>query len=326
MAHKVLTFVEQRAGAIKKSSLEALSLGKRLAEESGGTMAAVLAGEGVSGLVARIAEHGASAVYTADAAALALYSTEGYAAAIAQAVEKSGAEILVVSATAMGKDLAPRLAARLDWTYLADVTAAAVENGRLVVSRPQYAGKAEWKLAAPASRAVLTARPNVFPAAASPATNAETVAVDVAGVAPRARCTELKTSEAGMVDVAEADIIVAGGRGLKGPENFPALFDLAKALGAAVGASRAVVDAGWIDHEHQVGQTGKTVSPNLYFAFGISGAIQHLAGMRTSKRIVAVNKDPDAPVFKVADYGIVGDAVEIVPKLTEAVKRAKGLA
>jgi electron transfer flavoprotein alpha subunit len=325
MAHKVLTFVEQRAGAVKKSSLEALSLGKRLAEESGGTMAAVLAGEGVSGLVAHIAEHGASAVYVADAAVLALYSTEGYAAAAAQAVETSGAEILVVSATAMGKDLAPRLAARLDWTYLADVTAAAVENGRLVVSRPQYSGKAEWKLAAPASRAVLAVRPNVFPAAAAPVA-AETVALDVAGVAPRARCTEMKTSEAGMVDVAEADVIVAGGRGLKGPENFPALFDLAKALGAAVGASRAVVDAGWIDHEHQVGQTGKTVSPKLYFAFGISGAIQHLAGMRTSKRIVAVNKDPDAPVFKVADYGIVGDAVEIVPKLTEAVKRVKGIA
>ncbi len=220
MAHKVLTFVEQRAGAIKKSSLEALSLGKRLAEESGGTMAAVLAGEGVSGLVARIAEHGASAVYVADAAVLALYSTEGYAAAAAQAIEKSGAEILVVSATAMGKDLAPRLAARLDWTYLADVTAAAVEGGRLVVSRPQYAGKAEWKLAAPASHAVLAARPNVFPAAAAPAT-AETVALDVSGVAPRARCTEMKTSEAGMVDVAEADVIVAGGRGLKGPRTSP---------------------------------------------------------------------------------------------------------
>ncbi len=324
MAHKVLAFVEQRAGAIKKSSLEALSLGKRLAGESGGTLAAVVAGEGVAGLAPRIAEHGADAVYIADAPALALYSTEGYAAAVALALEASGAQVLIVSATAMGKDLAPRLAARLDWTFLGDATAAGVEGGRIVVSRPQYSGKAEWKVAVPAERVVLTARPNVFPAAAAPAAGAQTIPLDLSGVSPRARCTAVKTSEGGMVDVAEADVIVAGGRGLKGPENFPLLFDLARTMGAAVGASRAVVDAGWIDHEHQVGQTGKTVSPTLYLAFGISGAIQHLAGMRTSKRIVAVNKDPEAPIFKVTDYGIVGDAVEILPKLTEAVKRVKG--
>ncbi len=325
MAHKVLTFVEQRGGEIKKSSLEALSLGKRLAAEGGGTPAAVIAGKGIAGLAGPIAAQGASAVCLADADFLELYSTEGYATAVAAAVEKTSADVLVFSASAMGKDLAPRVAARLGWTFLPEVIEAKIEGGRLTVSRPQYAGKAVWKLAAPAEKVVLTARPNVFAAEApTEGAQAETVTLDLGGVSPRARVTALKTAEKGVLDVAEADRIVSGGRGLKGPENFPLVFDLAKALGAAVGASRAVVDAGWIDHDHQVGQTGKTVSPNLYIACGISGAIQHLAGMRTSKRIVAINKDPEAPIFKVADYGIVGDALEILPLLTAEVKKATG--
>jgi electron transfer flavoprotein alpha subunit len=325
MSHKVLTFVEQRGGEIKKSSLEALSLGRRLAEEAGGTLAAVVAGQGIAGLADRIAAQGAEEVFVADAEMLQHYSTEGYAAAAAQAVEKSGAQMLVFAASAMGKDLAPRLAARLEWTYLADVTGAEVAGDRLTVTRPQYAGKAEWKLAAAAAGAVLTARPNVF-AAAPPAegASANSVALDVSGVSPRARTVEVKTAGEGTIDVAEADIIVAAGRGLKGPENMPLVFDLAKELGAAVGASRAIVDADWISHDHQVGQTGKTVGPSLYFAVGVSGAIQHLAGMRTSKRIVAVNKDPDAPIFKEADYGLVADALEVLPLITAEVKKAKG--
>jgi electron transfer flavoprotein alpha subunit len=325
MAHKVLTFVEQRGGEIKKSSLEALSLGKRLAGEAGGSLAAVVAGKGIGELCGPIAAQGASTVCVADADVLELYSTEGYAAAVAAAVEKTSPGILVFTASAMGKDLAPRVAARLGWTLLPEVVEAEVEGDRLTVSRPQYAGKAVWKLAAPAEKVVLTARPNVFPAEApAEGAQAETVALDVSGTTPRARVTALKTAEKGVLDVAEADKIVAGGRGLKDPGNFPLVFDLASVLGAAVGASRAVVDAGWIDHDHQVGQTGKTVSPALYVAIGISGAIQHLAGMRTSKRIVAINKDPEAPIFKVADYGVVADALEILPLLTEEVKKATG--
>ncbi len=322
MPHTVLVFIEQRGGAIKRASLEALTLGRTLAQQSGGTVAAVIAGKDVGGLVDTLGSYGASAVHLADADSLALYSTEGYAAAAARAADACGAKVLVFSATAMGKDLAPRVAARRDALFLADVVAAAIEGDRLVASRPQYAGKALWKVSVPATNCVLTSRPNVFAASESPVTP-ETVPVDVSDVTPRAVVTAFHATEGEVIDVAEADVIIAGGRGLKGPENFPLVFNLAKAFGGAVGASRAVVDAGWIDHEHQVGQTGKTVAPGLYIAAGISGAIQHLAGMRTSKRIVAINPDADAPIFKIADYGIVGDALQILPKLTDAVAAAK---
>ncbi|HET9235036.1 MAG TPA: electron transfer flavoprotein subunit alpha/FixB family protein, partial [Candidatus Eisenbacteria bacterium] len=196
---------------------------------------------------------------------------------------------------------------------------------RLVAVRPEYAGKALLKVGAPLEKLVITARPNVFPVdTPGGGSSPETASIDVSDVKPRARVVRFVASANETVDVAEAEIIVSGGRGLKGPENFPLVFELAKALGAGVGASRAVVDAGWIDHDHQVGQTGKTVSPTLYVACGISGAIQHLAGMRTSKCIVAINKDADAPIFKVADYGLAGDLFEILPRLTEAVKKVKG--
>jgi electron transfer flavoprotein alpha subunit len=323
MALKILTVVEHRGGELRKSSLEALTLAHRLAGEAGGTMAAVVAGKDVSGLVAQAAGRGAGPVYAADHEMLALYSTEGYAAAAARAALKSAAEVIVLSATAQGKDLGPRLAARLGFTYLADVVDARVEGGKLLISRPEYAGKALIKLSAPLSKVIVAARPNVFPAGTAGSGSPEVISVDVSDVHPRAKVLRFVASAQETVDVAEADVIVSGGRGLRGPEHFPLLFELAKALGAGVGASRAVVDAGWIDHEHQVGQTGKTVSPSLYVACGVSGAIQHLAGMRTSKCIVAINKDPDAPIFKVADYGVVGDLFEILPRLTEAVKKAK---
>ena len=323
MSHSVLVFVEQREGAVKKSSFEALALGRRLAGEGGGRMAAVVVGKDPAALAAAAGARGAATVYAAGGDGFDLYSTGICAAATARAAERSGATILVFSATAMGKDLAPRVAVRLDHAYLADVVEAGIAGGTLTVSRPQYAGKAVWKLECPADKVVLTARPNVFSAEAPGDGSPEVVALDVSDVTPRAKVTRFHAAASEMVDVAEADIIVSGGRGLKGPENFPLVFDLARQLGAGVGASRAVVDAGWIDHDHQVGQTGKTVSPNLYVALGISGAIQHLAGMRTSKCIVAVNKDPDAPIFKVADYGVVGDVFEVVPKITEAVGRVK---
>jgi electron transfer flavoprotein alpha subunit len=322
MAHKVLTFIEQRDGEIKKSSLEALTLGRRLAADAGGTAAAVVAGSGVAGLADTLAAYGAAEVYLADHDALALYSAEGYTAAAAKAIEASAADVLLLPATAMGKDLGPRAAARLDYAFIADVVEADIEGGKLVAVRPQYAGKVLCKVACAAEKVVLTSRPNVFAAEQAPGSPSLTP-LDLGEIAPKGRVAAFVKSEKDVIDVAEADVIVAGGRGLKGPENFPLLFDLAKSLGAAVGASRAVVDAGWISHDHQVGQTGKTVAPGLYVAAGISGAIQHLAGMRTSKRIVVINKDADAPIFKVADYGIVGDALEILPKLTEAVNAAK---
>ena len=262
MAHKVLVFVEQRGGEIKKSAFEALGLGKTLAEAAGGTMAAVVAGKDISGLAGAVAGRGAAQVFVADAPVLELYSTEGYTAAVAQAAKESGADVLVISASAMGKDLAPRVAARLEYSLIPDVTEASVDGGKLVVSRPQYAGKTMWKMSAAPEKVVLTPRPNVFPAA--PSTDgaaADTVAVDVSSVTPRAKVVSFHAASKDTVDVAEADVIVSGGRGLKGPEHFSLVFDLAKAMGAGVGASRAVVDAGWIDHDHQVGQTGRRSAP-----------------------------------------------------------------
>jgi len=325
MAHLVLTLVEHRDGHIRKSSLEALSLGKRLAAEGGGTQAALIVGKGVTNLAPEIAARGAALVVIADHDVAAEYSTEVHAKAAERAIEKIGAGLILESATAQGKDLAPRIAARLQAPYLADIVDARVENGKLIAVRPEYAGKALIRVAVPVSKVVVTARPNVFPAEASAgAATPETTSIDLSDVKPRARVVRFVGASEETVDVAEAEIIVSGGRGLKGPENFPLVFELAKALGAGVGASRAVVDAGWIDHDHQVGQTGKTVSPTLYVACGISGAIQHLAGMRTSKCIVAINKDADAPIFKIADYGLAGDLFEILPRLTEAVKKVKG--
>jgi electron transfer flavoprotein alpha subunit len=217
--------------------------------------------------------------------------------------------------------LAPRIAAKLATGLAADVTEVMVEGGALMAIRPVYAGKALLKVKLTGKPAVLSLRPNVFTPVPRPkAGAAQTVAVTVP--AGRVTVTEIKAAEAGSLDVAEAPIVISGGRGLKEPANFKILEDLAHAFGgrAAVGASRAVVDAGWRPHADQVGQTGKTVSPTLYIAVGISGAIQHLAGMRTSKVIVAINKDKDAPIFKVADYGVVGDLFEIVPALTAAVR------
>ena len=322
MAQNILTFVEQRNGEIKKGSLEALTAARKLADQSGGTLSAVLLGKDLSDKAPQLGAYGVATVYVADHPDFELYSTEAYAAAAAAAKEKAQAPILVFSGTSMGKDLAPRLAARFESAYLADVIEASVEGEDLVVRRPMYAGKVIWKLAASVKNAVLTVRPNVF-SVETPGGEAQVEALSV-DATPRARVTAIHEVDAEVPDVAEADVVVSGGRGIKGPENFPMIFDLAKSLGGAVGASRAVVDAGWIDHDHQVGQTGKTVSPTLYIAVGISGAIQHLAGMRTSKTIVAINKDPEAPVFGVSDYGLVGDSLEIVPKLTEAVKAVKG--
>jgi len=318
---KFLVFVEQREGKIRKASLEALSLARKL---SGGPVAAVLPGKGVAALAKDLGRYGAGVVYIADRDDLALYSSKGYVGALDAAAGKENPDAVLIAATAMGKDVAPRFAARRDSGVLADVMDLRVEGGRLVASRHVYSGKARAEVDCGASKLqIATTRPNVFPAEAQEAGEPRVETLDLPAVEPRAKVLRVETSESKELDVSEADVIVSGGRGIKGPENWPMIRDLQQALGAALGASRAVVDAGWIDHQHQVGQTGKVVSPTLYVACGISGAIQHLAGMGTSKVIVALNKDPEAPIFKVATYGAVGDIFQLVPELAKAVRAAK---
>jgi electron transfer flavoprotein alpha subunit len=320
----ILAVTEQRDGALRKVSREAVWAARQLADQLGGTVdALVLGGPGVDVAAADLGAAGADRVLVAADASFARYAPDGYAATAAEVAKKGGYAAVVVSATATGKDLAPRIAARLDVPLASDVIALGVDGGKVTASRPVYAGKAIQRVVFEAAQGVVSLRPNTYVVGAAGKAGA-VEQVPAASVPARVTVREVKASEQGALDVAEAEVVVAGGRGLKGPEHFHLVEELAKAFGnAAVGASRAVVDAGWRSHAEQVGQTGKTVSPTLYVALGISGAIQHLAGMRTAKVIVAVNKDKDAPIFKAADYGIVGDLFEILPKLTEEVRKAK---
>jgi len=321
MSH-VLAVLEQRDGAVRKVSHEVVTGARRLADAMGGEVHALVLGAGAVSGADAAGPYGADKVITATNAGFAQYAPEGYARAVAERAKSGGYGAVVLAASAQGKDLAPRVAAKLGAPLAADVTDLAVDGGSVVVTRPVFAGKALLKVKITAAPAVVSLRPNVFTPVERPkAGTAETIAV--AGDAGRVVVRGIKAAVGGALDVAEAPIVVSGGRGLKEPANFKLLEELAQAFGgkAAVGASRAVVDAGWRPHGDQVGQTGKTVSPSLYIAVGISGAIQHLAGMRTAKVIVAINKDKDAPIFKVADYGIVGDLFEIVPKLTEDIRR-----
>ena len=321
----VLVFIEQRDGKIRKASLEALTLGRTVAGKLGGSLAAVVPGSGVASLAADLAAYGAAKVFVADAADLALYSCEGYTAALDAAATAFSPSVVLAPHRRVGRDVASRFAARRKVGVLADVMSLELESGRLVGTRSVYSGKARATVTPNpfAELQVATPRPNVFPAAKADAPAAgEVVAISVS-VPIRAKVVRVEAPEAGEIDVAEAAKIVSGGRGIKGPENWPILKALCHELGAGLGASRAAVDAGWIDHSHQVGQTGKVVSPTLYIACGISGAIQHMAGMGSSKVIVAINKDADAPIFKAATYGIVGDLFAIVPAMTEAAKKLK---
>ncbi len=323
----VLAVLEQRDGALRKVSHEVVTGARRLADALGGGVgvdALVLAAGPVRG-VDQLGGFGADRVVTLTNPAFGSYAPEGYARVIADRVKTSAYGAVVFAASATGKDLAPRVAARLGRPLVQDITDVSVAGGAVTVLRPVYAGKALLKVRVAGTPAVLSLRPNVFTPVQRPKAGAQESAV-VDGSAGRVVVKQIKAAPAGTLDVAEAPIVVSGGRGLKEPANFKVLEDLAAAFGgrAAVGASRAVVDAGWRPHADQVGQTGKTVSPTLYIAVGVSGAIQHLAGMRTSKVIVAINKDKDAPIFKVADYGIVGDLFEVVPKLTEEIKKLHG--
>jgi electron transfer flavoprotein alpha subunit len=318
----VLAVTEQRDGALRKASLEVVGAARQLADAMGGTVdALVLGAPGVNAAGFGLGAAGADRVLAAEDASFGVYSPCGYAGTAAAVAQAGGYGAVLVAATAAGKDLAPRIAARLDAPLATDVTGVGFEGGKVTAIRPIYAGKVIQHLRLDAPLAVLSLRPNTF----APGTAAKAGAVSKVAAVTAARVVvrEVKAAGQGKLDVAEASVVVSGGRGLKGPEHFALIEQLAQALGAAVGASRAVVDAGWRPHAEQVGQTGKTVSPQLYVAVGISGAIQHLAGMKTAKVIVAINKDKDAPIFQVADYGIVGDLFEIVPRLTAEVAKAR---
>jgi electron transfer flavoprotein alpha subunit len=315
----ILVFCELKDSLLRKPSAEALSEGRRLADAAGKPLGAIFIGASLTGAESA-KTFGADHIFKVEDPKLAAYSSDLFAQALAAAVKAKGATILLLGATALGKDVAPRAAARLGAGYAADVTALCLDGGKLQAVRPVYAGKAFATVTYQSDIQVASTRPNVFAAAEKPgAGNLETLPAPTGDF--KSIVKEILAKGGGKVDLTEANIIVSGGRGMKAGENFKLLEELADALGGVVGASRAAVDAGWnVPHSMQVGQTGKVVSPTLYVACGISGAIQHLAGMSGSKFIVAINKDAEAPIFKVAGYGIIADLFDVVPELTKAAK------
>jgi len=325
MAKGILIIVEQRNLEIRKVSLELLSQGRKVADETGEPLVAVILGQGIEGLAQTVTAAGADKVILIDDAKLADYTTGAYTSVLNKLIRKEEPQAVLLGNTAIGKDLAPRLAQRLGVGLASDCTGMETDaSSFLVFKRPIYAGKAFEYLTSNVRPILATIRPNTFkvtdPDAARKAEVVkETADIDSADL--RAILKEVAIAASSRPDLTEANIIVSGGRGMGGPENYVILEALADVVGAAVGASRAAVDSGWKEHKFQVGQTGKTVAPTLYIACGISGAIQHLAGMGSSKFIVAINKDPEANIFNVADYGIVGDLFEVVPVLTEEFKK-----
>lgn len=325
MSKDIWVLAEVKDGKVRKITQELLSKASELSAKSGGSVVALLLGDNVSGLAQELAHYGASKVYVAEHASLASYNTDTYVDVVANALKENSPATFLTGTTSNGRDLTPRVAARLNAGASSDVIELDCDaEGKITALRPIYAGKAFAKVTFSSFPQIIEARSNAFAVTAPDASKtAEVVTLSVSPVESRTVIKETKVSSTDKIELTEADIIVSGGRGMKGPENLFMVSDLAKAMGAAQGASRAIVDAGWIDYDYQVGQTGKVVSPTLYVACGISGAIQHLAGMSSSKFIVAINKDADAPIFKVADYGIVGDVFKILPALTEEVKKIK---
>ena len=321
MANKILAILEQREGSLKKVSYEVASVASKLAKELNLEVEAVVVGNDVNDLN-NISKYDIQKIIHLKNSEFSNYTSSGYTEAISNYSKEVNAVCLIVGNTSLGNDLAPRLAVKLNSGCITDCVNLQVESGEVIATRPIYAGKAFTKVKLSSVVKVFTIRPNVFKAELYENENSNIEIKEISSPNLKSKVVSFKKSE-GKLDVAEADIIVSGGRGMKGPENFNLIESLADSLGAAVGASRAVVDAGWRPHREQVGQTGKTVSPSLYVACGISGAIQHLAGMSTSKYIVAINKDKDAPIFSVADYGIAGDLFEILPVLTEEIKKIR---
>lgn len=316
----VLVVAEIKDGGLKKISREITSAGRKIADAIGGQVEVLLIGEGAEKYAGDVASVGADKVIVAKAGD---FNPEAYANIVAAVAKEKSSAVVLMPHTGQGKDYSPRVAIKLGAGIVADAVGLSVDGGKVVAKKPIYSGKAYANIKVTTPVQVFTVRPNsqevVEKAGAGAVENSSAGAGDV-----KAKITGTSLSGGAKVQLTEASIIVSGGRGMKGPENFPILQELCDTIGAALGASRAAVDAGWISHSHQVGQTGKTVSPNCYIACGISGSIQHMAGMGSSKYIVAVNKDADAPIFKVATFGIVADLFEVVPAVTKEFKKALG--
>jgi electron transfer flavoprotein alpha subunit len=320
----ILVFADQKNGRFRQVIFEMLGAGKKIAQQLGEELHAVVVGKDIGACPDALAEGGASKVYLIDSADLAVYTTDGYAKALAELIGREKPTLVLIAHNAVGKDLAPALAQKLKAGQASDVIGIELEGG-VRFKRPIYAGKAYALVSftGASTPGIVTIRPKAFePAVLQAGASAQVVAFATAVSAADIRqiVKDVVSKASGRVELTEADVVVSGGRGMKSGENFKILEELADILGAAVGATRAAVDEGWIETQFQVGQTGKVVSPTLYIACGISGAIQHLAGMSSSKYIVAINKDPEAEIFKVADYGIVADLFEVVPVLTREFK------
>lgn len=323
-------FVETNEdGTAKNVGIELLNPGKRMAEKQGGQLVAVVIGSGVDEAVKAAGEHGADKVIVVDGSEYQQYTTDAYANALCSLVEKYGPTSMMIGATNNGRDLGPRVSCRLKTGLTADCTGLDIdeESGNVAWTRPAFGGNLMATILCPDHRPQIgTVRPGVFKKSEPGENQAEIIREDI-HVDPKDIRTQvlelIKDMDSENVDLEGAEIIVSGGRGVGGPDGFQTIKLLADALGGVVGASRAAVDSGWIAHSHQVGQTGKTVGPKVYIACGISGAIQHLAGMSGSDCIIAINKDADAPIFDVADYGVVGDLFEVIPVLADEIKKAR---
>jgi electron transfer flavoprotein alpha subunit len=322
----ILAFAETRNGELRKVALEAVTAARKLADATGGEVHALLAGApGIAEKAEQLGKYGADVVLVTENDAFARYNPEALAALAAERLESGGYRVAIFAASAEGRDLAPRVAGKTGSGIVTDVIAAELTGDTLTVKHPMNIGKLIATITVSGSPAIISVRPNTYSPVENPkAGRVENVAAAGDPAASRVVVKDVVSGDRAKLDLAEAPVIVAGGRGLKAAENFKLVEDLADAFGnAAVGATRAVTDDGWRPHADQIGQTGRLVSPQLYVAVGISGAVQHLAGMKTSKTIVAINKDKDAPIFKVADYGIVGDVFDVVPALTEAIREAR---
>lgn len=318
----IAVFIEQRSGALKKVAWQMISEARKITDASGGEVWGVLLGDAPDA-AAEAGKYGAHKLFTAGGDNLAVYNSEAYATALTTFCNTNNPDLLMVGSTAMGKDLGPKVAAKLECACISDSVGLSFDGG-FEFRRPVFAGKCFVDLTSSTSVTVVGVRPNAFMLNEVGGTAAaEGFDAGVGGIELKAVVKSIEASSGGKVELTEAETVVSGGRGIKGPENYQLIEKLADALGAAAGASRAVVDAEWVDYSHQVGQTGKTVGPNLYIAAGISGAIQHLAGMSSSKCIVAINKDANAPIFKVADYGVVADLFDVLPALTDEVGKLK---
>jgi electron transfer flavoprotein alpha subunit len=322
----ILAFAESRNGELRKVALESVTAARKLADATGGEVHALLVGgTGIAAKAEQLGRYGADVVLVCENEAFAKYNPEGTSSIAAERIKSGGYRAAIFATSAEGRDLAPRVAAKLGAGIVTDATGVELTGDTLTVKHPMNIGKLIATVSVAGTPAVVSVRPSTYsPAENAKAGKVETVAPVGDPSASRVVVKEVIAGGAGKLDLADAPVVIAGGRGLKAKENFKLVEDLADAFGnAAIGATRAVTDDGWRPHADQIGQTGRLVSPQLYIAVGISGAVQHLAGMKTSKTIVAINKDKDAPIFKIADYGIVGDVFEVMPALTEAVKEAR---